>query len=50
MDEGRNITHYFKELMVDKQENCNISYRLKWQKGMPSWIKTRLFDYLSDLK
>ena len=43
-DEGRNVTHYFKQKMIDIKSYCNIRYTLKSNKKLPAWLRKRLQD------
>jgi hypothetical protein len=43
-DEGRNVTHYFKQKMISITLFCYVSYKLKSNKKMPPWIRKRLQD------
>ena len=41
-DEGRNVTHYFKQKMISIPDFCNVSRKLKSNKKLPPWLRDRL--------
>lgn len=43
-DEGRNVTHYYKQKMIDLKLFCNVRYTLKSNKALPPWLRKRLKD------